>query len=59
MSKRIKRLNDRFGVDFRIAGIFRIPGKADMRLPGSLSGPAHGGSWVEREMSSFAGCIAL
>lgn len=39
--------NGRIGVAFGMAGIFQLPGKAAMRLQGSLSGPAYGGSWVE------------
>ena len=37
----------RSGVDCGRAGIFREPGKAAMRLPGSVTSPAHGRSWVD------------
>lgn len=40
------------GVDPRKAGIFQQPVKAAMRLPGSLTSPAHGGSWVDFGRSS-------
>lgn len=35
------------GVVFRMADIFREPGKAAIPLSGSRVGPAHDGSWVD------------
>ena len=45
--------NDRFGVDFRMAVIFRERDQAVMRLSGSRVDPAYVGSWVVFGMAAL------